>query len=195
MPGGFLSLNEEPPKPAAPEAVAEPSADEWAISADLRASQVLERESDQGCVFRKRRPRRSKSRGSGATRRTASPSGRSGACLRLFRKTRSRSKSPRFWKTDLASITKRCRRPLEERFQKKGKEVSGEIAKRVRTFRVVVKDVLRLVYDWLKTIPWSNSFWNRRRKSRRIAFCSTPTNKRTLLKIPLRHDPVLPFSI
>lgn len=44
-------------------------------------------------------------------------------------------------------------------FKKKGEEVSGQIATMVRTFRVEASKVIRLVRDWLLTIPNVNKFF------------------------------------
>lgn len=47
----------------------------------------------------------------------------------------------------------------KERFTKKGKEVAEEIAGMVRKFRVTVKKTLKLIRDWLLTIPGVNKFF------------------------------------
>ncbi len=45
------------------------------------------------------------------------------------------------------------------RFRKKGEEVSTEIASMVRGFRVKAKKVIKLIHDWLLTIPGVNKFF------------------------------------
>ena len=47
----------------------------------------------------------------------------------------------------------------KERFTKKGKEVAEEIAVMVRKFGVTVKKVMKLIRDWLLTIPGVNKFF------------------------------------
>lgn len=44
-------------------------------------------------------------------------------------------------------------------FRQKGKEVSGEIANMVRTLSVQARRVLKLIHDWLLTIPSVNKFF------------------------------------
>ena len=153
-----MSLNEEPPKPAAPEAVAEPSADESAISADLRASQVLEREATKDAFLEKEDlvvPKAAEAEGP-VEQRVAVAEAVPVAAAPQDPVTVDVTK---ILEDGLGEYYQAMPDAARERFQKKGKEVSVELAKRVRTFRVVVKDVLRLVYDWLKTIPSVNKFF------------------------------------
>lgn len=47
----------------------------------------------------------------------------------------------------------------QKRFEKKGEEVAVQVAVMVRGFTVEVKRVLRLIRDWLLTVPGVNKFF------------------------------------
>lgn len=47
----------------------------------------------------------------------------------------------------------------QKRFEKKGEEVAVQVAVMVRGFKVEVKRVLRLIRDWLLTVPGVNKFF------------------------------------
>ncbi|MSR85160.1 hypothetical protein EXS71_01845 [Candidatus Uhrbacteria bacterium] len=49
--------------------------------------------------------------------------------------------------------------PAQARFRQKGVEAADKIAGMVRSFHVTVKTVLRLIRDWLMTIPGVNKFF------------------------------------
>ena len=49
--------------------------------------------------------------------------------------------------------------PAQVRFRQKGVEVADKIAHMVRSFHITIKTVLRLIRDWLMTIPGVNKFF------------------------------------
>jgi hypothetical protein len=153
MSGGFLPAMEEVPKPAAPEAPAAEVVSESPTQADEQMRRSLEQEASKEAFLEKKEDQVVK------PVETAPVAAEQVPVPQAVPQDPVTQEVAKILEEGLGDYFQTLPPDAQHKFQEKGQEVAGQIAKRVKGFRVAVKDILSLIYDWLRTIPSVNKFF------------------------------------